>query len=374
VTTTLSLTDLITTESRDEILESLVNLLAARQLPVTAWQPGNVFRTKAEIDAELLALAGRYVQLIAAGGYPSTAGGDWLTFLGEDFYDEPRKKASRARHRVTVTDKGSVGPRDFAVGDFIALGPGRLRFNLVVGGTVPLNGSNATFEVEAEAEGPAYNVPVGTIADFAIDQPGFSITNPDLGDGTASSLLTLGADVESDPDYAARLPLKWDAQGRAGNVEAWLFHALDADDQIRKALVLEHTPNNGDVTVYLAGSTGPVPSLVLANATTFLSNNARGLGTNMFVHNSSSLFVPVVGSVEVEASKRAAAEAAIAKAIAEYQALLKFGKKVVRAKVFDAIVSPAGVSNLNLLQPAVDVTPALGQVPVFVTSLSFVEV
>jgi phage-related baseplate assembly protein len=373
----VSLLDLLPVQSRDDLTEDHLNLLAAARLPVTAWQEGNPLRSLTETTDELLSKIGQYVALIAAGGYPSTATADWLTVLGEDFFDEPRKPAARARHRVLVRDVGGVGPATFSPGQWIARGTGGLLFNLVTGGTVPLNGSLA-FEVEAAATGPAYNLGVGEINSFVIDQPGFSITNPDLGDGTLSSLLALGADLERDADYGPRLPLKWDAQGRAGNADAWQFHALASDDQVRKALVLEHTPANGDVTVYLAGSTGPVPSLVLASATTYLSNNARPLGTNLYVNNASVLLVPVVAVVSVKASKRAAAVAQISAALLKYQLELAFGATVVRAKTFDAVSKPGDdttlVADVAMTSPAANVTPSVGQLPVFVPQLTFVEV
>lgn len=370
---TVSLLDLIAVESREDITEEHVALLAAQGFPVTAWQSGNAGRTLVETADELIAHAGKLVALIAAGGYRSTAVGSWLTLLGEDTYDEPRKEAAEARHRVRLTDEASVGPIVYAIGDFVALGPGKLEFHLATGGTLPLDGT-VDLEVVAAGDGPAYNAPVGTITSFAVDQPGVGITNPDLDDGTNSSLLALGADEETDADYAARLPLKWDAQGAAGNVGAWQYHALKSDVQVRKALVLEHTPDEGDVTVYLAGSSGPVPSLALSDATTYLDENARPLGTRLYVLNASALSVPVVATVTVTPGLRGKAEAEVVTNLADYQTRLPFGSAVVRSQVIEEIMSAEGVTNVSLVHPVADVTPAVGQLPVFALTLTYVEV
>lgn len=126
----LAIDDLITPLTKDEVLQTLIDIGVALGLPATAWQVGSVGRTVIELVAQKIADFTRTTSAIARGGFldlairPASDQRDsngavkpgFIDLLASSVYQVVRAPATFAAGLVVLTN-ASLSPYTFAVGD-----------------------------------------------------------------------------------------------------------------------------------------------------------------------------------------------------------------------------------------------------------------
>lgn len=171
--------------------------------------------------------------------------------------------------------------------------------------------------------------------------------------------------MESDPDYRQRLALKPESWSVAGPRDAFKWHAISADGQIKDASVT--SPTGGTTQVYILNRTGngiptapqiatvlyalngetvrPLSELVLVSAPTIV-NYTIDLSLTIFPGPTSELII-------------AAVNAALSTFYANSH---KLGTDIVRSAI-DAVAHVAGVKKVVINSPAADVVCDVSQAP-----------
>jgi len=186
-----ALSDLLAPKTKTQRLNALLAALKAEGFPVTAWLPGDAARTLLEVDAQTLASLDASVASVAAGGYRSTATGEWLTLLASEFFGLERNPALFAEGPVLLVDAGGTGPHNIAAGDFWVAARSGQRFVVTESGALPQNGV-LVLQVRAESPG-AVNVGVGAINQILTSLPGVQVSNwfgPVAHEGTGTGTVT----------------------------------------------------------------------------------------------------------------------------------------------------------------------------------------
>lgn len=371
----LTLNDLLTPDSESEVFEQLVTMMASSDLPVTAWQEGGVALTMLEKEALLYAEMGRLVQLIARGGFLDTASGAWLTLLASDLFSVDRIEAVSTVGRL-VLHAGAAGPTLIVPGQ-LTVRFGDLRFSNTSGGLLPPNGTLA-LEWRAKAAGAAHNaVPVGATLELGTSLPGVKVTATPIG-ATASWITTVGADAEGDESLRTRARARWPKLGRGGGTaacyEAWARETPGAQD-VQKVRVAEAYPAEGEVTVFVYGSTSPVSDDVRNLVRAYLQDSERRpLCVRVFVEHVVVEPVSIVGTIHCRPSHAGAVVSAAIAALTAFEGELGISEKVYRAEIVERLMRLDGVVNVVLTSPVVDIAVAPGAVARFATQLSKVVV
>jgi phage-related baseplate assembly protein len=259
----LSLADLTTRLSVDDVKRSIYSVLAATGVTTTAWKPGAVVRTLIAAVAIVVASLSQLVALLAQSAFLSTSTGDWLGQVARNVYNVERLPATFATTTVTLTNTGG-GVYDFDPGDLQVLNPTthQAYFN-VAAVTI---GSGATVEgviVQAYTAGAAGTSYVGEISQFqTAGLTSVSVTNP---------LAAIGTDAEDDPSVRQRCLDKLGSLSPNGPSDAYAYVARSATDSNGSPLgitrVKVENDGYGRVTVTLATADGHVPGTIGDTAT-----------------------------------------------------------------------------------------------------------
>lgn len=377
-----SLTSLLTPLTKDGALSTMLSLLAARGFSVTSWGSTSVARALLEVFAQSLADLSSTVRVLAASAFLSTAEGGWLDLVAEEFFGITRRPAVATLGTFTLTDYGG-GPHALVAGEVWATDVAGRRYKMVypLTETLPLNDA-VKVSFEAESPGADYNIPAGTSLSLVTALPTVAVTNP-IVVPLGTWIVTQGRDAESDEELRQRCRERWSSIG-AGVRAAYAFFAKAASEEVTRVRVYEASPSGGCVTVYLAGRAGAVTPAVVSTVLAYLLDGRVPLCVTPYVYSCTDVALTVGGAVTVRSSKRADAEAAIARAITDYEQSLDIGDTVRIAELIDAIMSVDGVVNYaptRLDGSGLAATPvthdhALGssEVARLTTSLTFTEV
>lgn len=298
----LSLEELITPVTKSEAFQTFLDLLEALEFPVTAWQSGNPGSSISDAVAELFAGARDTIPLIARGGYTKLATSDWLDLLIESqFADEDgnpltRKAAIFTELKATLSADPAAGPHVIAVGQLTAQDGDGLRFTNITGGTLPLGGS-LELRWKAETAGSNWVIPDNTLTQLVTPLAGVSINNPGPG-----SIVVVGADRETDAQYAARAPLQWAVLAEQAPTDTYRAWALKADEALRKVFVDDQNPGGpGTLWIWLANdSTTAQPSQITA-VSNYIQPR-RAIGSQLSYLAAPTKAVAVVATVYAKAN------------------------------------------------------------------------
>lgn len=241
--------DLVNPPTVDQAETSVLGLLAASGFPTTSWSPRSVPRRLIRSFSQLFVHGYTLIAVLAGGGYRRWSTGDWLDLHGEDFYGEPRKQAIATRGSFTFTDVGG-GPHTIAAGALVVLSSSGRTYRNTQAGSVPLNGS-AVFLMVDDIPGSAGNISSGDTLTLTTSFPGLTATNP------GSWISTAGAERENDEQYDNRLGLQWGSIA-AGMNDDFFKYWVSQVPEVGRVLVRQAYPLPGDVTVVIAGPSGPV--------------------------------------------------------------------------------------------------------------------
>lgn len=177
----VTLASLLTTKTLGQIKAQLIATLQSEGVATSDWSAFAIERAFVEMEATALNdLVSAAIPNMAAGGYLSTASGDWLTLLASEFYGVERTAAQSTVGSVTLSCAGTAGPYTIAAGQLwmqATVGGQTFRFYNTTGGLLPSGGS-LVVTVQAESSGAAYNVGAGTITTPLTPLPGMSCNNP----------------------------------------------------------------------------------------------------------------------------------------------------------------------------------------------------
>ena len=407
--------DLTSPKTVAENKQILLEQLALQGFGALSWATGSVPSGLVEIQASALTDFQTGEKLIAEGGFNSTAagidtidqtteagrqlvatGGDSLTLLSDEVYDDQRQPGLPTIGVLTLTDTANAGPYTFsATSTSFSIGPGGLLYNGVqdylTGSssvTVPLNGSRQIL-VQSEAVGSAYaQAGIGTINFFARGTlPGVTVTN-------ASNWLTLsgtqqGTDIETDTRLRLRNTSRWATLGAGSPEASYVYWALTADQTVKRVAVFTNLTifDPGTVYVILAGNAGAVSAGVVLNVQNYIAPNQ--VGGSRIPETARCVVVSAVNypytmsvTISVQAAYNTAAfRASLQAGVASYFAALDIGAFISIERVIEVLLYPAGYSpgvitdlNITSPSPAVDVQLAYNEVAVPTITYNFVSV
>lgn len=363
--------ELLTPVTEESLESTQLGVLAAAEFPVTSWASTSVPVGLMKADVRAMTGLAAEIPTTVKGGYVKTAAKEWLTLVGDDFYDEDRVAAVFTQRKIRITDTGGA-PYTRNPGDLWIESSAGLKYKNIDAGTVPASGFY-DFTFQAESPGDAYNASSSSWT-LLTPLPGTSVDDP----GGTPVYVVQGADEETDDSYKGRLRGKWAGLGGGANDDVYLGWAKKASAQVTRAIVLRHYPLPGQVTVYIAGSGGtPLDAGVVAAVLAYITPRAPNC-VDVFVVAATVLSIGLAGTINVVATERAAAQAAAELALANYAKQAKIGGLVSREKIIEKIMSGTSDDDRNdmtLSFPTGDLVLTSVEVPFFVVGgLTWVEV
>lgn len=372
----ISLSDLLTEQRKEQVLEALLAVMGALDLPVTAWQEVNPLRQVAEAVSEIYGDASEAVGSIVRGGFLGLAESAWLTLLTKYNYETERKPATFARVEAPLTAAPTAGP--FTIGErttWASTTDGR-RFVNATGGTLPLGGT-LTLEWEAEHAGAEHNIADGDLTVMVTQLAGVTVNNPG-----PNSLLEAGVEEELDERLEERARQQWGTLGipTADGLEAW---AIEASEGVTRAGVDDQNPDGpGTVRVYVANDDGAALAGAIAEVQAFYDDGRTPVSAQYTALPAVELPVTVTATVYAH-STLAPTVLQCEQAIAGYFRQLDIGGDVIPAlaparlfvdQIERALLALPGVITVTLTAPAADVAMQNHEVAVPVISVSVVSV
>lgn len=175
----------------------------------------------------------------------------------------------------------------------------------------------------------------------------------------------LPAVYESDGNYRLRLALKPASYSVAGPRDAWRFHALSADGDVRSVSV--ESPEPGTTSVYVLSRVGdgvPTGELIAIVLAALNEEEVRPLSENVAVYAAT----PVDYAIDIQLTvyPGPAGDAAQAAATAALQALADAGYQLgydITRSAITAAAQQAGVKRSVIVTPVADVVCTIGQAP-----------
>lgn len=259
--------DSLTEVSVEDAKKRILGWLSRLNVPVTMWAEGGVGASCLEIGANLWNECSKVAMALKSFAIGETSSGTALTLYSRNFYQHERDKGEYAVHRVTLTCDSGSGPYTMVKGDTM-VGDGNYTFWLdsVIDGTFPFvlqPGASQAFAFKAGSIGVGPNALLpGSINTMVTTMVGVSCSNTETTIGSASSIITAGANAESDTRLKQRNSLKWATRNPLSLVDAsYEYYALAAAPAITRVKVIGTGAYGlGTVRVYLASATSTAGS------------------------------------------------------------------------------------------------------------------
>ncbi|MDP3579138.1 baseplate J/gp47 family protein [Methyloversatilis sp.] len=163
--------------------------------------------------------------------------------------------------------------------------------------------------------------------------------------------------LESDADFRRRIQLAPAAMTNAGTRDAYLFHALSADGEVKGAHVAN--PEPGEVLVTVLSREGDGAASLDLQGVVYARLNAddvRALCDSLVVQSATIVDYTVEAVIDVlpGPSPAAVLEAATAALTATLADLHNLGRNITRSALFAALHQP-GAQGVSLTSPAADI-------------------
>lgn len=249
----------------DDAKQQILTWLTELRLPVTSWHRFSLPMACVEIGARVWNKCSQIAAVLKTTLVGQDASGDALTVYSKAVYNHDRFPASSATHRVRLTCAAAAGPYTFDVGDAV-VSDGQYTYRLVAGLSVVfpyqlLSGASADFAFDAQETGEAPGmVALGTINRMVTTYAGVSCSNVETSTGSGTSLISAGADEESDGELKERNATVWATRNPLALVQdAYVSYARAAAPNVRRVRVDASNPRGaGTVDLILAGTEGVV--------------------------------------------------------------------------------------------------------------------
>jgi phage-related baseplate assembly protein len=253
----LSLDDLTTPLTPDDVKRSIYSVLANTGVTTTIWKPGGVVRTIIAGVAIVIASMSVLLSNLAKSGFLSSAAGDWLAQIAKNVFNVVPTQPTFATSIITVDNTGG-GIFDQDPGDIQFINPTTKKtyFNTE---TVHIGSLETGVQIAVQAfeAGSASNSFPGEISQLQTALLGVSISN---------STSAVGVDAESDPSIRQRCLDKLGSLSPNGPSDAYAYIARSATrpDGTPFGVTRVRVTNDGygNVFVYLATASGGVPGTV----------------------------------------------------------------------------------------------------------------
>lgn len=351
-----SYAELIQPVTEDEELTTLLELATLAEFPATSWQSGSVPRTLLELAAKRGATLANLIREIALGGMLDEATGDWLTLLAASVFDVQRLPAVRTRGQVVLTCLPTAGPYTIAVGQITVADISGHLYTNTIGGTLAAGGT-LTLTFEATIAGSDHNVGNNALTRMLTPLVGVTVNNP-LIVGSTTWITQNGTDVETDEQVRLRCKSKWATIGTGATADTFRFWATTANPEVKRVNVLEHsnlgTPEDGHVTVYLAGDGGIVGPDALAAVQAYVAVR-RPLCVTEHIENSTASATPVTATVYCRAGTSGAVAPAVQESLRAYFRSIPIGGTIYRAGIIEALMVVEDVVNVVVSAPGGDI-------------------
>jgi uncharacterized phage protein gp47/JayE len=277
----LTLNQLLTEQTEDEVLTSMLAVLTQLGFQATAWQPTSWQIIILRVMAFIWSGFTKTLTEIVSGGFTTLATSKWLTLLARYVYDLERLEAQPAIGQFLLTSSAGAPVHTWASGDLIVADApngtaGANTYTCTAGGTL---GPNATLSLEFKADvaGTAANIPPSTTLYLWTPLVGVTVTNPALLPASSTWITTPGQDEESDPRLAARCIGRWSRLtygSTEGAYKGWCLEALPALTRV-EVLAAE---GDGTVTIVGATSLGGLSGGQITTITNYLKGITDGVG------------------------------------------------------------------------------------------------
>lgn len=263
--------DSLTEVSVDDAKTRILGWLSRLRVPVTMWAEGGVGSVCLEIGANLWNECSKMAVALKSFAIGETCTGTALTKYSKNFYQHDRDKGQYAIHQVVLTCALGCGPYTLIKGDAM-VGDGNYTFWLdsVIDGSFPFvlqPGASQAFAFKAGSIGAAPSfIGIGEIDTMVTTMVGVTCSNTETSPGSYSSIITAGADVETDERLKQRNSLKWATRNPLSLVDAsYEYYALAAAPAITRVKVIgTGTYGLGTIRVYLASATSTAGSTDVA--------------------------------------------------------------------------------------------------------------
>ena len=359
----LTLEQIRTTLTRDEVLEDMLATLQSLGFNTTAWQSGGVVRTLLTSFATIESARTLAVDALSRFIFLQDSTESALTALASSHYDVTRIAATNTTGDVVLTG-GAVGPPHVvAAGDVVVATADGTTFRNVTGGTVPASGS-VTLSFQAEVAGTDGNVANLAINTLQTALAGTTVSNPDPGSGTW--ITTAGTDEETDAALQTRCRAKWGVISVSDPEDRYEYFVRTAVTNAPRVFVASDNPRGaGTLDVYTASATGVSAAADVALAQVEL-DRIRNPTADVLAKAAPAQPQAFVFQCWVDtASNTAATQAAIEQALTDYTNSLDIGGTVfpdalqgkwVLSEALDAMTSISGVRRVNMTTPSTDVS------------------
>lgn len=362
--------------TRDQFVESMLQILADLGLPTTAWQELSAVREFIYATANSDAILSDSITPAARAGLLDYAEGQWLTLTADQEYDVERIVSTFATGDIRLTESDG-DPHTFAAGDVRVLNEttGKTYTN-TEGGTLTANG---TLDLA-----------------FIADEPGSA---SDLVSGQTLSLLTaipgvtpsyvadlLGQDEETDQSVRDRCRdsmAKASPNGPAAAYDYYAKSALRPDGTAVGVTRTKRVEANATVTLYCADADGGISAPDVAIVQDVIDLNVVPTGFTAVVVAASTLAVSLAFTLSrspTATASEASLETLINAAIASYFSSIPVGgdpslsfQGIFVSTLIQRIRNAAGANVVDVVVtlPASDQALANNQVPVVSGSIAY---
>lgn len=388
MTTQLSLAALLNLQSEEEIFAMALQLATQVGLPVTSWSPGDPTRSLLFLESAVLAaletIAVGYIQSgfldYAALPNPDGSENPWLNVLAQQVFGVIVPPATFATTPVTLTNTG---------GGIYVIGTGDLSVkNSTTGATytntapITLTGvgsSGASGSVSVTADGP-FPGSLGSANAGEID----TVVSGFNGVGVTNPAAAVGVDAQPAQTTVQQCRDKLGSLSPNGPAAAYSYVALNSaltGIQTITRVRTYPTSATGDVTIYVAGASGPVGGGDVTAVQDAIQQWATPLCITPTVLSVTAVTVAVTYTIWIYQSINATSaqiEAAIQKAIENFFAARPIGGDVIPPAATGVLyqsmiaaeigaVFPANTFRVSVSLPAGDTALTNGQVAILGT-------
>lgn len=369
----LSIDDLTTPLTVDEVRQSIYSVLALTGVDVTNWKPGAVVRTIISGVALVIASLSALISVGTKAGFLSLSSGDWLTLVAHYVYGVDRILATFASGTLTLTNVSgnvyTVAAGDFQVKSSLT---GALFHNT---SAFVLNASSSlTIPIAANDAGSASTAFIGEIDTLVTMLTGVTCSNP---------VSLVGTDDEEDAALQTRCSEKLGSLSPFGPADAYAFAARNATrtDGTNVGVTRVNLTKDGfgNVNVYVATPSGGVSGTSttgdLGAVNAAIQTNAAPLAVTASVFSATPNVIPITYELWMYGNAGmtlATLQTTIATALADFFAVEPIGGDVadtlpgkVWHSALETEISSAvkGIFRVSITSPTGDVSIATNEVP-----------
>jgi hypothetical protein len=388
MTQQLSLAQLLTLVTEEQIYAQALSIATTIGLPVTSWSPGDPTRSLFYLESAVLAalevIAVGYVQSgfldYAAIPNPDGSPNPWLAILAQQVYGVTVPGATFASTPVTLANAGGgiyvIEPGDLQVKNSTT---GATYTNTTAATITGVGSPGATGSVTVVADGPfpgtLGSASAGEIDALVTTFNGLAVTN---------AAAAVGVDAQDPQTTVSQCRDSLGALSPNGPAAAYTYVALNSaltgTTDITQARTYPDS-STGDVTLYVAGSSGPVSGDDVAAVQAAINEWATPLCITPTVISATAVTIAVTYTIYLYQSVNAdstVVEAAIQTALEDFFTARPIGGDVIppattgylyQSMVQTAIgaVYPNDTFSVSVSAPSGNTALTNGQVPVLGT-------